>query len=389
MNVQSLLGRAVALVCVAFVCVATLLGASPAATPPPALAAEVLGETPVKYYVVGSPVNAVPEYLFAIAEKTLGNGRRYPEIFELNKNRRQRDGRYLTDPSVLEPGWALLLPSDAHGPAVLVGPLSAVTFPEPSSRPAANGYMTPPTPYSATTVLRAFALTVMVALLGLALRLLRPGTRRARLDVVNAGPRRAEVPATAPPEDGDVHTTVLAGDAMLSVHLVGSRGTPSHTWTGSGPWPQGSAPVTLGTGRKGTLVVDLAACPDVVTLTGLPRFRRRQAASWAAQLCELTIPVIVVGDTLAGVLPSGCRTVATLDDLLATNAPPHSDVEVAFCASWEVDGNHGLDAFLKRSSPRLVIVVLGHTRRSRWSVDARPASIDYVPAGAQSGVFSG
>ena len=74
-----------------------------------------------RYYVVGGDA-AHPEYLFQIAAGTLGDGRRYPEIFELNRQRLQPDGTRLTDPAALRPGWILLLPDDAHGPGVRTGP---------------------------------------------------------------------------------------------------------------------------------------------------------------------------------------------------------------------------------------------------------------------------
>ncbi|MFI2710661.1 hypothetical protein ACH495_11100 [Micromonospora sp. NPDC018662] len=76
-----------------------------------------------RYYVVGPPVDGQREYLYAIALRTLGNGNRYREIVDLNTGRAQPDGETFTDGLVLNPGWVLVLPRDARGQGVRVGPL--------------------------------------------------------------------------------------------------------------------------------------------------------------------------------------------------------------------------------------------------------------------------
>src|SRR5690606_28031016 len=42
----------------------------------------------------------------------LGDGMRWRELWELNRDRPQPDGRAWTDPQVIVPGWHLVLPSD-------------------------------------------------------------------------------------------------------------------------------------------------------------------------------------------------------------------------------------------------------------------------------------
>ena len=71
-----------------------------------------------KIYVVKPPVGRYHESLWEIAHNHLGDGRRYGEIFELNKDRVQPDGTRLTISSLIRPGWVLHLPRDAHGPGV-------------------------------------------------------------------------------------------------------------------------------------------------------------------------------------------------------------------------------------------------------------------------------
>lgn len=61
--------------------------------------------------------------LWGLAERHLSSGLRYREIVELNRGREQPDGRRLTDPHWIYPGWVLRLPLDATG--------HGVTRPEP------------------------------------------------------------------------------------------------------------------------------------------------------------------------------------------------------------------------------------------------------------------
>ena len=82
-----------------------------------------------KIYMVKPPAGRFHESLWEIAENHLGDGRRYREIFELNKDRVQPDGSKLTIASLIRPGWVLHMPEDAHGPGI-----EAVT----ASRPGAG-----------------------------------------------------------------------------------------------------------------------------------------------------------------------------------------------------------------------------------------------------------
>lgn len=48
--------------------------------------------------------------LWDIAEQKLGDGARYPEIFEASRHTVQPDGRRLTDPDLIIPGWTMTIP---------------------------------------------------------------------------------------------------------------------------------------------------------------------------------------------------------------------------------------------------------------------------------------
>ena len=68
-----------------------------------------------KLYRVQPPHGRSYDSLWEIAERHLGDGRRYKEIYELNKDRIQPDGQKLTDASLIRPGWILEMPADATG----------------------------------------------------------------------------------------------------------------------------------------------------------------------------------------------------------------------------------------------------------------------------------
>lgn len=72
----------------------------------------------VKYTEVRPPEGRNYDCLWDIAERYLGEGRRYKEIYDLNKNKLQPDGRRLTNPDLIMPGWQVRLPADAKGPGV-------------------------------------------------------------------------------------------------------------------------------------------------------------------------------------------------------------------------------------------------------------------------------
>ncbi|MGW5714535.1 LysM peptidoglycan-binding domain-containing protein [Amycolatopsis sp. NPDC003865] len=99
----------------------------------PALAQTQPPPPAVKYYVVPHAGNPDDITLFKIAERALGDGTRFPEIFELNRGRPRPDGTPFTDPTAIEPGQVLQLPDDARDPAVRFGPLPG-TPPAPAPK---------------------------------------------------------------------------------------------------------------------------------------------------------------------------------------------------------------------------------------------------------------
>ncbi len=74
-----------------------------------------------KVYVVQPPHGRHHESLWEIADKCLGDGRRYPEIYRLNQHKEQPDGSRLRMADLIRPGWVLDMPDDARN--VLIVPV--------------------------------------------------------------------------------------------------------------------------------------------------------------------------------------------------------------------------------------------------------------------------
>lgn len=68
-----------------------------------------------KFYRIQPPEGRHHDSLWEISERHLGDGRRYKEIFRLNKDRMQPDGSRLTEASLIRPGWIMEMPGDARG----------------------------------------------------------------------------------------------------------------------------------------------------------------------------------------------------------------------------------------------------------------------------------
>ncbi|CUU61171.1 LysM domain-containing protein [Parafrankia irregularis] len=128
----------------------------------PALPAAAAGTA-----VVQLPANGVYDSLWRIADRCLGDGARWPEIWALNHGVLQADGRALTQPGLIRPGWVLTLPTppdSAPSPAgnalssppltpptsqAPTSPAPTTTAPSSVSPPAASPPATPTPPASA------------------------------------------------------------------------------------------------------------------------------------------------------------------------------------------------------------------------------------------------
>ncbi|HVQ94781.1 MAG TPA: hypothetical protein VMU51_27355, partial [Mycobacteriales bacterium] len=83
-----------------------------APAPYPGTEAQLSGRSAV--VVVRAAAGGIHDSLWRVAQRALGDGARWPEIYQLNKGRLQPDGRRLASPNLIYPGWRLTLPSPPH-----------------------------------------------------------------------------------------------------------------------------------------------------------------------------------------------------------------------------------------------------------------------------------
>ncbi|MCR3721129.1 MULTISPECIES: BTAD domain-containing putative transcriptional regulator [Prauserella salsuginis group] len=128
-------------------CAATAGPSTPAATAPPTT------EQPLRIPAdtrtgglerVRPPSEGVHDSLWRIAQRRLGDGDRWPEIWALNRGSTQPGPRVLTDPNLIRPGDLLRLPADHTTPTRDTTTDAAV----PPTQPAPP--TTPPPPATAT-----------------------------------------------------------------------------------------------------------------------------------------------------------------------------------------------------------------------------------------------
>ncbi len=384
--------------------------AAHAVRPSPAVSPGTSPE-PVKYYIVGPPKEGQREFLFEIAAKTLGDGLRYIEILELNLGRPQPDGRRMVNPTLIEPGWILLLPPDASGPSVRTGPLPQ---PRPASVPggaAANsGSETSHGPPESRPPL-ALRLGAMLAVAGAVLaftwrhggpRFRRPALRptlvgsasvadlaRGCLDRGGAIGSNWSVPAershaVAGPLGPIAFTAKVAlGHDLVGVRLVGSSAADAALALPYG-WgerashvPQSAtAPVCIGRDSTGFLFVDLARSPDVVTVTGNPDARARLAVSLANQLLTRRIRnrlgVTVVGEVIDRArLRRGSGFVPDVTGLTTDGLARGVRWDLVICAVSREEDLDLLRHLVRASRRRVVPVVIGDLPPARWSFDVQ------------------
>ncbi|QHT57957.1 hypothetical protein GXP71_18960 [Cellulomonas sp. H30R-01] len=296
--------------------------------------AELLGK---RVYVVKVPDGRYHDNLWDIAERTLGDGRRYSEVFELNKGRDQPDGHELTLERLIYPNWLLVMPEDAAGvervTAVVTpvapapeAPAPVTPAPLPEHAPVLDG--TQPLPAadvhesSSSTALLVGGGLLAVGLLAALDRLRRrnrtgePSDDAVELEValrVGADPRRALLldrglrqlaaahRATGRPLPGVVAAVV--SDDALELRLSPSRPDAPAPWQAAadgttwrlaaddvdGAQAGGPAPfpglVSLGRDALGRdVLLDLESAQGPVSVVGDPQVAREVATALAAEL---------------------------------------------------------------------------------------------------------
>ncbi|MFY1650341.1 LysM peptidoglycan-binding domain-containing protein [Solwaraspora sp. WMMB762] len=369
----------------------------------------------VRYYVVGQQPGGERDFLFAIAARTLGDGRRYPEIFDLNVGRTQPDGGRLTDPTVLEPGWVLRLPDDARGPGVRYGPLPAADGVSTGPQLPTVGGARQPDPGS-ELLLRGGAAMVAVGLFALAVVVLRrgggrrpatkavrpasravrpasravrpasalvpaPATGPAPAADLTAGPAPTSdpMPTTGPPESSAEDDRRLAhlevrlrvGDDPAVLRLTGlrrPRGDTPYGWRSAEPdtdQPGSETTLDVGTGTGGQFWIELRQAPDVLAVTGSADARERVARLLATRLLAAGAAVTVVGDGLT-TLPPGCRRYPA--DLPALADDDAARTVVTLVTDPAPSQLAALAALVERPTPATVPIVVTAGPPARWTL---------------------
>lgn len=375
------------------------------------------------WYKVQDKFGGEPEFLHAIAQRFLGDGGRYAEIFELNKGRKQVDGGTLTTPDKLTSGWVLLLPDDARGVTVSGGPLPADAAAAASTAPTAPAQAASPPAGDGFPVLLVVLIVLGVLLVAGVVAALVLFRRRARTPATKkaavAPPSRSFDTAASWTVDRALGVLVAGAGAAgrpvppiygvsleeqhMSLRLAAPDTDPVAPWepaengrvwraslrelqalpaatTGS-PTPR---LVTLGTAGGTRELIDLGQATGVVSLTGDTTAARALVAAWAEELTgsPWSTGVRVVTGDLRPALTGDDRldSFGSVRDAIAAAEGDQPAEEQALHGTsggaapgvlilGSVPGGRDLErvqALLTAPAATWVAVVLGQTRHDRW-----------------------
>jgi hypothetical protein len=363
----------------------------------------------VPYYVIGRTPEGETEYLYLIAERFLGDGERNSEIFELNEGRTQPDGGVLTDPEVVEVGWALQLPEDAEGEGLQHGPL-------PGASPAAAGSASPSSASSGAPdaggpswlvpvliVVGALVLAGAAAYGGMLLvRRLRADREEPfddsllRTDTSAAWmvDRALRVLIAACERDGQelpaVTGVFIEGGAMRL--RLGSPVSPAPApWVANEDGQSWSAPlaklqsapaseastarfarlVTIGVGETGRVLVDFASARGVISLDGPTRARHEVLRRWLGELTgnpwSNDPRVVMVGNGLPQ--PELAEHLSAIEQVIPELDAAGGGVLVLSQAPSAAQQDMLAARF---TAPRFgwVVIVLGESASAKWRITA-------------------
>jgi len=345
-----------------------------------------------KVYIVQPPKSRHHDSLWEIAQRHLGDGRRYQEIFEMNADRIQPDGATLTIASLIRPGWILDMPPDADGPGIRIvhenasGPPTAPHRPpgpaaaDPSASSAPPGRHLPqaavhcrtqPTPRHARTH------TVVAGddLWKIAMQYLGDGKRWHEIYALNAGRLQpgggrlthpnliypgwilllpvgstGPVRHAAPPHGGTEHpprqtspTTPRHARAKPPTERASPQPSPGHHAGGHSPAPPmhhgptshpRTRPVVIHLPSGGLVGITFAAAISAALVAWRLHRRRVATARWP-----------IPDEPFEPPLPDTIRTLrrAHLDSLAADTAEAHGEPWPSDESALLAAGNHSAD----------------------------------------------
>jgi hypothetical protein len=310
-----------------------------------------------KVYTVAAPKDGYHDNLWDIAERVLGDGRRYREIYELNKGLVQPDGRKLELARLIQPGWNLVVPEDAVGVHRMTAPPTTAA---PADQHRFGGDAAVDTQVSEPSVqempggLLGTGLLAATALAALAFERRRRIGASSGAEDVEAELRGAATPSRAAFLDRALRDLMAAcraagaplppvyavrvDDTTVSLMLAPSVGDPVGEWHTADdgatwvreqfdsddlegeaiPYP---ALVSLGIDRQGCdVLVDLESAGGVVALEGDPHVASEVAAAIALQsgtaswASDMRVTAAGLPSGLAGI---GDERIRIVDDLAA------------------------------------------------------------------------
>ncbi|MEV7623867.1 hypothetical protein [Actinoplanes sp. NPDC089786] len=372
-----------------------------------------------KWYQVREEWQGEHEYLYEIADRFLGDGDRFTEIFALNKGRVQPDGMALENPEEIEAGWILLLPPDAEGDGVQTGPLPVASSAPPSTAPPAPAAATPGSPSSdagtpawVIALLIAGVLIVGAAVAVVLFRRRKPAPKPPSFDHPTS-PMRTLHAATDWILDRALRGLVTSAQgtgrptpAILGVTLDENRivlrlATPDTSAVA--PWKAGgdgrswiaslsdlqaqpaagdvASPcprlVTLGTTDGTRELIDLGRSGGVIGVTGDAEAAREVVAAWAEELVSSPWSdrvQVVTGDLRVNIKGEQLTVLDGIPAALDTAAAAATGAPGVLILGTAPEGRDLGRARYLADHPEAawVVIVLGGTGQDRWNFTAHP-----------------
>lgn len=280
------------------------------------------------------PVTGNCDSMWAVAERALGDGTRWPEVFELNRGKPQPNGLPLTDPHRVFPGEKLLVPAALPPATVPTPPVEPAAPPPPAPSPELPRHedqlpQPDPAPSGRATAFVGAALAAAVS---------------AALVVARRRHRGRYKPGSGLRDDLCVAPVVY--ELQLAHRRSEHQPTPNDDAT----------PLGIRNGQE--VALDLAACgglglvgPGAVAAARalvLTALTRTTVAITAGDLTSL------LGEAAVGEPPSALRIASSYQEL-AEQAPP-----VVLTARLDDENRRHLEATLTQESSRqLAGVFLG------------------------------
>lgn len=262
------------------------------------------------------PADSVPVHtgdtLTALADRYLGDPTRYDDLYRANVGLPQPDGRTLTDPDLIRPGWLLRLPDQPVDPPPVP---PAPTAPTPTSPAPAGPAHTGPAPTSAASTLPELPPAPT-------------STALAPHEPAPSAPAAAGIPATSPTEPGEVPPA--------------SAGVP--------PSPATPSPVSRAPGTAGVPIPQ----PAPATVPGEPRPGPVPPAGVTGEWPLPAAPALGVTSVLATGLLAGLLALRRRQQRwrrhgrrIALPDAAHSRLEAAVAAAAQPAGPLFLDLVLR------------------------------------------